>query len=331
MTCPICNGIPALVKGQSKTLEFRKEFFTVNETYYLCENCGEKIVDTEMGDLITTQLYNQYREKYNLMFPIEITELREKYGLSKTKLSLALGWGENTYSAYEKGALPNESHNAFLRLISEPRQFLRHIKTSKASSETLSELEIQELERKIYVSESINVMNDWIFYIWPHKIKSDTGYTKPNLDKFINMVLFFLSYEEVFKTKLNKLLFYAEFYHYKRHCVGISGSRFRAITLGPVPSEYDAIYNWLCKKNYFSIEEILIKEYLGEKFVKIKDFQSSLFNDEEINSLKFVSEKFKNFSSTQLKDYSHEEKAWLMNKEDRKIISYQDYAFDLSI
>jgi len=93
-------------------------------------------------------------------------------------------------------------------------------------------------------------LHDWIQFVWPQKIKSDTGFVKPNLDKFANMVIYFVIKEKPCKTKLNKLLFYSDFLHYKNHLKAISGSRYRAISLGPVPTEYDAIYDWMNNNNF---------------------------------------------------------------------------------
>ena len=327
MECPICEG-KTIIKNEINDVEFRKEIYKVHETYYLCEKCGEKIVDTKMGERSTIQLYNQYREKHNLLFPIEITELRKRYGLSKTKMSLALGWGENTYGSYEKGAIPNESHNSLLRLIDEPTQFLKLV---KARQDIFSELEMKELEKRIEKFESEKEELKWIDLVWPHKIQNDTGYVKPNLEKFTNVVLYFLNSERVYKTKLNKLLFYADFYHYKLFCIGISGSRYRASPFGPVPSEYDAIYNWLFKKGYININEKIENRRVTETFETNERFNENIFNKEELNTLKTVYQKFKKFNATKLKNFSHKEIGWIENMKERKIINYQDYAFDLSI
>ena len=327
MNCPICDG-KAIIKNEINDVEFRKENYKVNDIYYLCEKCGEKIVDTNMGERSTIQLYNQYRERHNLLFPSEVTEIRERYGLSKSKMSLALGWGENTYGSYEKGAIPNESHNSLLRLIDDPIQFLKLV---KARRDIFSELEMEKLEKGIGKFENEKKELEWIYYVWPNKILNDTGYVKPNLEKFVNMVLYFLNSNNVYKTKLNKLLFYSEFLHYKLHCVGISGSRYRAIEFGPVPSEYDALYNWLYKEDYIMINENIEKKKVTETFETNKKYDESVFNEEELDTLKKVYQKFKDFNATQLKDYSHKEKAWIENEKERKIINYQDYAFELSI
>ena len=41
--------------------------------------------------------------------------------------------------------------------------------------------------------------------------------------------------------------------------------------------------------------------------------------------------KFKNVSTKNIIALSHLEKAWIENEKDRKVISYKDYAFDLSM
>ncbi|MBK7446226.1 MAG: SocA family protein [Ignavibacteria bacterium] len=188
-------------------------------------------------------------------------------------------------------------------------------------------------ELKIRTSELNNTIKEieWIDLVWPHKIRKDTGYMKPNFNKFIYMVLFFLNSDGVFKTKLNKLLFYADFHHYKLYSQGISGSRYRAIEFGPVPSEYDALYNWLFKKNVINIIESLERWGVTENFQRKKEFDEKIFDEKEINTLRTIHDKFKNFSATELKDYSHKEKAWIENKDSRKIIDYQKYAFEICI
>lgn len=328
MQCPICNGSLAL-RHEEKLVEFKKEEFKIFESYYQCLTCNEKIIDTEMGEANINQLYNQYREKHNLLFPEEITQLREKYGFNKSKMSLALGWGENTYSLFEKGAMPSESHNSILRLIEEPSQFLKLLTSRR---DLFNQKEIEKYESNVKeLEEKGNRIESWIDLVWPHQIKQDTGYVTPNFDKFIFMVVFFISKKPSYKTKLNKLLFYSDFCHYKMHGKGLSGSRYRAIEFGPVPSEYDAIYNWLYKKQLIDIKEQYEEFGVTETLTAKKEFEKKLFNDSELATMKFINEKFDGFSSRQIKEFSHNEKAWIENVSERKIISYQEYAFKLNI
>ena len=51
---------------------------------------------------------------------------------------------------------------------------------------------------------------------------------------------------------------------------------------------------------------------------------------EEKRILDKVIERFRNLSSKQIADLSHNEKAWLENNTERKIISYQKYSYELN-
>jgi uncharacterized phage-associated protein len=172
-------------------------------------------------------------------------------------------------------------------------------------------------------------LHDWIQFVWPQKIKSDTGFVKPNLDKFANMVIYFVIKEKPCKTKLNKLLFYSDFLHYKNHLKAISGSRYRAISLGPVPTEYDAIYDWMNNNNFI----YMVEEFKDCGVIEImetnKYFDESLFVESEIEILNNVYEKFKDYLINDLKEYTLEEPAWKENVINKNIINYQKWGFEV--
>jgi hypothetical protein len=65
MKSPI-TGKEMQLKFESRKLTFRKEEFTIKYHYYLCEDTKEQFTTTEIDELNITQLYNQYRKKYNL-------------------------------------------------------------------------------------------------------------------------------------------------------------------------------------------------------------------------------------------------------------------------
>lgn len=45
------------------------------------------------------------------------------------------------------------------------------------------------------------------------------------------------------KTKLNKEMYYVDFYSYKKYGRSISGLAYRAIQYGPVPEHYETVYD----------------------------------------------------------------------------------------
>lgn len=47
------------------------------------------------------------------------------------------------------------------------------------------------------------------------------------------------------KTKLNKEMYYVDFYSYKKYGRSISGLAYRAIQYGPVPEHYETVYDYV--------------------------------------------------------------------------------------
>ncbi|MDP4176058.1 MAG: hypothetical protein Q8933_18915 [Bacteroidota bacterium] len=61
--CALCDGQAELIV-EKKEREFRKEKFVISEHFYKCENCGQDFTTSELDQIDTLQVYNQYREKY---------------------------------------------------------------------------------------------------------------------------------------------------------------------------------------------------------------------------------------------------------------------------
>jgi len=75
-----------------------------------------------------------------------------------------------------------------------------------------------------------------------------TGYKKPEPAKIASLVTCYIRRSKPDfndKLKLNKLLFFTDFTHYKNYGSSVSGLSYRAIKYGPVPANYDNIYVYL--------------------------------------------------------------------------------------
>ena len=77
------------------------------------------------------QIYVQYRERHNIPSPTELSEMRERYGLSAIKMSQILGLGVNQYAKYEQGELPSESIGKMLRSIQTPAVFMGYLENAR--------------------------------------------------------------------------------------------------------------------------------------------------------------------------------------------------------
>lgn len=328
--CPYCDGQAGLIKTPGEFI-FKKETFKVIEHFYVCKKCNEEFTNTEVDTITVSQARNQYREKYDIIFPEEIAAIRTKYNLSAAKMSEILGFGPNGYSNYENGEMPTIAYSKLIRAASTPSIFLTFLDSAKENFSTLTYEKIKKNVQHIIYLEGkpesfINCLNE-------HKHPNNyTGYTQLKPDKLGNILSSFLTkcnskYND--KLKINKLLFYLDFAHYKNHASSITGISYRAIQYGPVPTFYDNIFS------YFENEGLVVPVWRNEHgagreiLTSSSSFDESLFNEKELATINLIIEKFKDMGSWDIVELSHLEKAWIELKDNKEIISYQKYAFDL--
>lgn len=312
-------------------MTFRKEEFQVLYHFYECEDSKEHFTTTELDEVNLQQLYHQYRAKHHLPFPDEIIELRETYGLPANKMAEILGFGVNVYRNYENGEIPSQSNARLIQLAQDPEEFLKLLKLSGVYEGDELEKKVKKIEaikNSRNASTKINVEE----YLLGDKLADEyTGFRVPNLSKFIEMVVFFTEKLQPYKTKMNKLLFYADFLNFKRTCYSISGARYIAIQKGPVPKRYDSLFDYAANRDDIDIcYEEFTNGYVGEHFMPNtnRKFNSELFSTEELDVLTTVAKKFTTANTNKIVDISHEEKAWLENIEGYNSISYK-YGFEL--
>ena len=304
---------------------FRKEEFEVYEYYYVCNETKKDFATTESTDITLKQLYNLYREKHNILFPLQIKQLREKYGLSAAKMSDVLGFGENVYGQYEKGEIPSKANAKFLNLARKPENFIELARESNKLSSSGLNLVISEASKED--EENKSKIFKKLIRNYSDEIDQYTGYVLRYYKKFANMIIFFLNENDrAYTTRLNKYLFYSDFISYKYNGSSISGYNYCALENGPVPDNYKLLFSELWQENYVKNIDFIIKNNEYEKFVPAQAFDSSLFNEEELIIIKKVSDYFKFKKTEEIVDISHKEKGWIENIDNHANISYQEYA-----
>lgn len=332
MKSPFTDG-EATLQFEKKELEFRKDVFSVIQFFYKCNDTGEEFTTDELDQINVNQLYNQYREKYGVPFPDEIKEIREQYGVSATKMSEILGFGVNSYRQYEAGDIPTVASGRLIQAAKDPEEFKKFLDDSRA---VLTEKEYKKFSDRVDELIEKNRNNSWetLFteQIFSHaKPTQYTGYRKPSLERIALMIAYFSKHvNELWKTKLNKLLFYSDFLNYKRSGYSISGIAYRAIPFGPVPAEYDKLYVKLKDDELTMVNFIEFNDgNYGEAITAIRKFETNAFSEVELKTLEDVVNKFGRCNTRQIVDISHKEKAWRENESGHALISYQKYAFEL--
>lgn len=137
--------------------------------------------------------------------------------------------------------------------------------------------------------------------------------------------------KNIFKVKMNKLLYYTDFLHFKRFGQSISGYMYQAIQMGPVPYRYDAIYDLLTYENYIDFVFAEVNGTQVDKPVALKSFDKALFNPSELEVLDEIFKRFNKINTGELIELSHNEKGWIEENKSKGMISYQKYGYELSI
>lgn len=330
MKSPI-TGKEMVLKTDLIEHDFRKEKFEIVYHYYWCEASDEKFEDERLTQLNLNQVYNQFRKKHNLPFPEEIIALREQYSLSASKMSEVLGFGINVYRNYENGEIPNSSNARLIQLAQDPKEFKRLVELSDVLTPKETERVMSRIDELLLKDEFINF--DVQNYLMGERTADDhTGYRIPNLVKFTEMVVFYTYETEPWKTKLNKLLFYGDFCHFRKTGLSISGCRYRAIDMGPVPNNFNSIFEHIAERDDVDIFYTAFPNgSIGEQFRPHpkRGFNDTIFEEDELNTLREVVSKFGKTNTKEIIEISHEEEAWQKNFSDgKKLISYID-AFKL--
>lgn len=328
--CPFCDSEAKLEKNEI-VQKFKKDKFKIREFFYRCRNCGEEFTTTATDEVTVNQVYNQYREKYGIPFIEELVNLRTTYNLSAQKMSQILGLGINTYSNYEKGEIPSLANSKLINSAKRPEVFLSYLDQTKDIFTEKQLKKIEELVRaKIINNEDVCSSYNFNWYQTPNKF---TGYVMPNKEKLANLLLYLIANNEPDyndKLKLNKLLYFTDFISYKNTGKSITGLSYRAIPFGPVPTNYDFIFAHFSEKEKY-IEPEFIQSHNSrviECFHKLMDYDLSLFNEEELETIHQVIKTFKDISSWELVEISHKERSWNELSSSKKVVSYQEYGFD---
>lgn len=135
----------------------------------------------------------------------------------------------------------------------------------------------------------------------------------PNYKKYRQMILAYLRMAEASnitlkKTKLAKLLYFADFVWYFQTSQSMSGLAYRKIEYGPVPDEYFRVLDEMSEQSCIEVEK---KDVDGKTMYEISEtFVSAieeldLLSSEEMSLIEIVWNKWKNANTTQIVQYTH--------------------------
>ena len=305
--CPFCEAQRAIeIIKKIERVAVRGESIEIPVSHYRCKTCKGDFEDPKNGFDFVEKAYEEYRRRHGVTQPAEIKAFRKKYGLTQSELSKLMGWGPVTLSRYENGALQDDVHDKMLRLAMNPDNLIRLVEQApEALPDEKKRRLVDELQRERDLSLGLERVCEERFL--RYEPDEYSGYRRLDIAKFFNVILYFCK-DGDFKTKINKLLFYADFLHFKQYTVSITGVRYAHAPFGPVPDKYETLLAALIENGSLVSEEFACSEEItGEKLMTVKSPDFSLFSDSEIKILATVRERFRGFSARKIMEYSHDE------------------------
>ena len=149
-------------------------------------------------------------------------------------------------------------------------------------------------------------------------------------EKLCAMVLFFAHKNSgLLKTKLMKLLNYSDMIFYKENGISMSGLKYAHLPYGPVPEHFDMLLGKMSADHIAHIEIMYDNGYEKHQVIPECDIPKDSLSDEEFDVLERIYNKFKDFGSVEISNYSHKEKGYNSTKQG-EIISYA-YAKDIQL
>lgn len=132
--------------------------------------------------------------------------------------------------------------------------------------------------------------------------------TSSDLQQLLKVIIYFTcnSNNVTYKTKLNKLLFYSQFLFYKEFNKELMNLTFVKDYYGPVLKELDLYLHIFEQGGYLEVVDANFGKFIKPK-IKLSN---EIFNDQELEILARVLNKFKNYNSGAISDYSHNEVLW---------------------
>lgn len=298
------------------------ESVEVEAQVLVCGACGEEFYCEELDSEVLLRAYNEYRRRHKLLFPDEIRNIREQYGLSQRSFAKLLNWGDKTVRRYENGSVQDRAHNSLLLFLRDPENMKAYLLENEILLDERHKKKIYEAIERMELSrtaETEKKLRDLFFRKAP---SIENGFKTFDYEKFCAMVLFFAHKSRtLLKVKLLKLLNYSDMIFYQENGVSMSGTEYVHLPFGPVPRNYDILFGLLAADHVAHIEILFEHGYERHQVVPDCRLADGSLSEQERTVLNRIYERFADFGSAEISDYSHREEGYRATKPG-EVISY---------
>lgn len=306
------------------------ELIEVDAQVLVCSECGEELFCEELDNTTLLNAYDKYRKKHKLLFPEEIRQIREQYGLSQRSFAKLLNWGDKTICRYENGSIQDKAHNSILLFLREPENMRTYLTENEVALDVKQITKLLNTIEKLEENREFSAGHKMFNLFFSNTPCEENGFKGFDYDKFCAMVLFFAHRNgELLKTKLMKLLNYSDMIFYKENGVSISGAKYVHLPYGPVPNNFEILLEKMRTDQIAHIDITCDNGYEKHQIIPDCDVPFDEFSEKELKVLERVYDKFADFGSAEISEYSHKEKGYTSTKQG-EIISYA-YAKDIEL
>ena len=329
--CEVCGReVETKIITQKEIFNVCGEDIEVDAQVMVCAECGEELFNEELDSATLINAYNEYRRRHKLLLPEEIRKIREQYGLSQRSFAKLLNWGDKTIRRYENGAVQDRAHNSLLLFLREPENMRTYLTENEVALDEKQVVKLLDKVDKLEQDTDCRVGRRYFDLFFSKIPCEENGFKGFDYEKLCAMVLFFAHKSTgLLKTKLMKLLNYSDMIFYKENGLSISGLKYAHLPYGPVPDNFDMILGKMAADHIAHIEVFYDGSYENHQVIPECNVPEGILSDEEIEVLTRIYEKFKNFGSAEISNYSHRETGYNATKTGQ-IISYS-YAMDINL
>ena len=318
--CPHCmKKTDVRIDDRRETLPVRGEDIEVETRVAVCSVCGEDVWMDELEDETLARAFAEYRRRHHLLQPEDMQRIRRRWGLGQRAFAQLLGWGEITLHRYESGSLQDSAHDAQLRMADSPDNVRTLL---EAHGDRLTPRQREAVERCLQEAESAACECDDEEFERLLARRAEGGYggdAQLSLNKVREMVVYFAELPNMYATKLAKLMFYADFLHYREHTRSITGLAYAHAPRGPIPDKYERIRADVEENGIIEAQERFGDDWAGEVLVAQRPANLEVFTRAEVAVLTAVAEQLGGKTSKYLSEMSHAETAWTTTESGERI------------
>lgn len=329
--CDNCGKeVETKIITKRETYDVCGESIEVDAQVLVCVNCEEEFYSEELDNATLVSAYNEYRRRHKLLLPEEIKKIREQYDLSQRSFAKLLNWGDKTICRYENGSVQDRAHNSLLLFLREPENMRIYLTENEVALSQKQLSKLLETVDMLEQNEGYRSSRKLFRRFFTRLPSEENGFKAFDYEKFCAMVLFF-AYKstELLKTKLMKLLNYSDMIFYKENGISISGVRYAHLPYGPVPENFDILLGTMAADHIAHIEVFYDNGYEKHQVIPEEEMPEGILTEDELAVMERIYQKFANYGSVDISNYSHKEKGYNATQKG-EIISYA-YAKDIEL